>query len=60
LSTKNTSGIFRDFGKSETESIAEFRVNGVVFNVPEFYRAFPIVKPDEKLYRQENERLVIW
>jgi putative endopeptidase len=37
-----------------------FRVNGVVFNVPEFYKTFPSVKPVDKLYRPENARPVIW
>lgn len=41
-------------------SPAKFRVNGVVFNVPEFYKVFPSVKPGDKLYRPESERPVIW
>jgi putative endopeptidase len=41
-------------------SPSRFRVNGVVFNMPEFYRAFSEVKPGDKLYRQEEERPVIW
>lgn len=45
---------------SNTHSPTRFRVNGVVFNVPEFYRAFPSVKPGDKLYRPENKRPVIW
>ena len=45
---------------TDTHSPARFRVNGVVFNVPEFYKAFPSVKPVDKLYRSENERPVIW
>ena len=45
---------------SNTHSPTRFRVNGVVFNVPEFYRAFPSIKPGDKLYRPENERPVIW
>lgn len=44
----------------DTHSPARFRVNGVVFNVPEFYEAFPSVKPGDKLYRPEQERPVIW
>lgn len=44
----------------DTHSPAKFRVNGVVYNVPEFYRAFPNVKPGDKLYRSESERPVIW
>ena len=41
-------------------SPCKFRVDGVVFNMPEFYRAFPEVKPGDKLYRPEEERPVIW
>ena len=44
----------------ERHSPSKFRVNGVVFNMPEFYKAFPDVKPGDKLYRAENERPVIW
>ena len=45
---------------TDPHSPNRFRVNGVVFNVPEFYKAFPSVKPVDKLYRPENERPVIW
>ena len=45
---------------SEAHSVSKFRVNGVVYNVPEFYKAFPNVKQGDKLYRPENERPVIW
>ena len=45
---------------TDPHSPNRFRVNGVVFNMPEFYKAFPSVKPMDKLYRPENERPVIW
>ncbi len=45
---------------TDPHSPNRFRVNGVVFNVPEFYKAFPSVKPMDKLYRPENERPMIW
>ena len=45
---------------TDPHSPNRFRVNGVVFNVPEFYKAFPSVKPVDKLYKPENERPVIW
>jgi putative endopeptidase len=38
----------------------KFRVNGVVYNMPEFYKTFPSIKPGDKLYRPESERPVIW
>ncbi len=50
----------RTLALTDTHSPARFRVNGVVFNVPEFYEAFPSVKPGDKLYRPEQERPVIW
>ncbi len=37
----------------------EYRVNGAMFNVPEFYSAFNI-KPEDKLYRTDEQRPVIW
>jgi putative endopeptidase len=45
---------------TDPHSPSRFRVNGVVFNVSEFYKAFPSVKPMDKLYRPENKRPVIW
>jgi putative endopeptidase len=56
----NTNESLRTLVLTDTHSPARFRVNGVVFNVPEFYRAFPKVNPSDKLYRPENERPVIW
>ncbi len=37
----------------------EYRVNGAMFNVPEFYEAFDI-KPENKLFRTAEQRPVIW
>ena len=45
---------------TDPHSPNRFRVNGIVFNIPEFYKAFPSVKSVDKLYRPENERPVIW
>jgi putative endopeptidase len=56
----NTNESLRTLVLTDTHSPTRFRVNGVVFNVPEFYRAFPNVKPSDKLYRPEIERPVIW
>lgn len=36
-----------------------FRVNGSVFNMDSFYKAFD-VKPENKMYKIERDRIVIW
>ncbi|SDE56133.1 putative endopeptidase [Mucilaginibacter pineti] len=36
-----------------------YRVNGPLSNTPAFYKAFDI-KPGDKLYRPENERVKVW
>lgn len=46
--------------KTDPHSPARFRVNGPLFNINEFYRVFPEIKPDDKLYRPESIRPVIW
>lgn len=56
----DTNESLRTLTLTDTHSPARFRVNGVVFNLPEFYRVFPNVKPSDKLYRPESERPVIW
>ncbi len=45
--------------KEDVHSPSEFRVNGGLFNVPEFYDAFNI-KETDKLYRSVEQRPVIW
>lgn len=45
--------------KEDVHSPAKFRVNGGLFNIPEFYEAFNI-KKDDKLYRPVELRPVIW
>ena len=44
---------------SDVHSPAQFRINGPLMNIPEFYKAFNI-KPGDKMYLPENERVVIW
>ena len=44
---------------SDVHSPAQFRINGPLMNIPEFYKAFNI-KPGNKMYLPENERVVIW
>jgi putative endopeptidase len=46
--------------KTNEHSPAKIRINGVVFNMPEFYAAFPDVKPGDKLFREVGQRPVIW
>ena len=38
---------------------SEYRTNGIVANLPEFYRAFE-VKPGDRLYKEPSERVRIW
>ena len=45
--------------KEDVHSPAEARVNGLMPNVPLFFKAFD-VKPGDILYRPENERAIIW
>jgi putative endopeptidase len=45
---------------TDEHSPAKYRINGVVFNMPEFYTAFPQVKKGDKLFRDESTRPVIW
>ena len=44
---------------TDPHSPSEFRCNGVVSNVPEFYQAFD-VQPDDALYLPEAQRVRIW
>ncbi len=45
---------------SDVHVPARFRVNGTVFNMPEFYAAFPEITPENKFYRAPEQRPVIW
>ena len=44
---------------SDVHSPAEFRINGPLSDVDEFYKAFNI-KPGDKMYRDEKIRVKIW
>jgi len=46
--------------KTDEHSPAKVRINGVVYNMPEFYAAFDNVKPGDKLFRTGEQRPVIW
>ncbi len=44
---------------TDVHAPAEFRVNGPVSNMPEFYQTFGI-KPGDAMYRADSVRVVIW
>lgn len=44
---------------TDVHSPAQYRVNGVLANLPEFYKAFN-VKPGDKMYQPDSLRVVIW
>ena len=44
---------------TDSHSPSEYRCNGVVSNMTEFYEAFG-VKPGDRLYREPKERVKIW
>ena len=46
--------------KTDEHSPAKIRINGVVYNMPEFYAAFTNIKPGDKLFRTVEQRPVIW
>ncbi|SFF23996.1 putative endopeptidase [Fontimonas thermophila] len=45
--------------KSDPHAPSEFRCNGIVRNIPEWYHAFD-VKPGDKLYLAPEQRVKIW
>lgn len=45
--------------KEDVHSPSIARVNGIVYNIPEFYDAFD-VKPGDKMYKVPEERISIW
>jgi predicted metalloendopeptidase len=57
--TKWRDGLMREVVLTDPHSPSEFRANGVVSNMAEFYTAFG-VKEGDKLWRPEAERVKIW
>jgi putative endopeptidase len=45
--------------ETDPHSPSEFRANGTVSNMPEFYKAFD-VKPEDKMYVKPEDRVKIW
>ncbi|WP_374041137.1 M13 family metallopeptidase [Massilia sp. MS-15] len=45
--------------KTDPHSPGQFRANGTVMNMPEFYEAFG-VKPGDKMYLAPQDRVLIW
>jgi endothelin-converting enzyme/putative endopeptidase len=56
---KNREGALRAQLLTDEHSPAEYRVNGVVRNMDEWYKAFD-VKPGDKMYLPPEERVHIW
>ena len=56
---KYRDGLLRELVLSDEHSPANFRVNGPVRNMDEWYEAFD-VKPGDKLYLKPEERVSIW
>lgn len=53
-------GLSRTAVYTDPHSELRYRVNGALFNIPEFYDAFPEIQPGDALYRNVSERPVIW
>jgi len=53
-------GLSRTLVYTDPHSELRYRINGVLFNIPEFYDAFPEIQPGDTLYRNVSERPVIW
>lgn len=57
--SKSTEEALRILVNTNPHSPADYRVNGVVRNIPEFYEAFD-VKEDNELFLASEERVKIW
>jgi putative endopeptidase len=56
---KTRDEFLRMYVNTNPHSPARWRVNGPLMNFTPFYKAFN-VKPGDKMYKPENERIVVW
>lgn len=56
---KTTDEFLRNYVNTNPHSPARWRVNGPLMNFTPFYHAFD-VKEGDKMYKPENERIVVW
>jgi len=56
---KTTDAFLRTYVNTNPHSPAKWRVNGPLMNTTPFYNAFN-VQPGDKMYKPENERIVVW
>lgn len=56
---KTTDQYLRMYVNTNPHSPPQWRVNGPLMNFTPFYNAFD-VKPGDKMYKPENERIVVW
>jgi len=56
---KSNEEALRNIVSTDPHSPAQFRVNGVVRNIPEFYTAFKVT-PTDSLYLEPEKRVKIW
>jgi putative endopeptidase len=49
----------RTYVNTNPHSPAQWRVNGPLMNFTPFYKAFD-VKPGDKMYKPESERITVW
>lgn len=56
---KTTDEFLRNYVNTNPHSPAKWRVNGPLMNFTPFYNAFN-VQPGDKMYKPENERIVVW
>lgn len=56
---KTKDAFMRTYVNTNPHSPATWRVNGPLMNFTPFYKAFDI-KPGDKMYKPESERIVVW